>query len=198
MRLLSGLEQGLPVGDDLNDIHPDILSQYYGIEGAERRRKPGQTGAGHYDDDEDDEEPHNPEGYLSSSASSNDEIDTTSSDSTSLHQGIAQDQDHHIRHPPVPVPKSRCPFQLDKTLQLFRRTLADVAQKGLVPQGYALRPSEWPSGGYGNEERMKLGRRGKQLKVVLPFDIWWQRAVRWAQGHEIMTTLLMIEAEELV
>ncbi|KAI1782306.1 hypothetical protein LXA43DRAFT_906137, partial [Ganoderma leucocontextum] len=194
MRFLSQLEQGVPVGEDLNDVHPDILSQYYGIEGQEHRRKPGQTGAGHYEDDADEECSPSP-----SPLDSEDEMSstgTTSADS-GADEEIAQDQDRHIRHPPIAVPKSGCPFQLDETLQVFRSTFYDVDEKGLVPKGYGLRPSEWSTNeGYSEEEAMKLGRRGKKVKVVLPFDIWWRRAVRWAQGHEIMNRLLIMEAEE--
>ncbi|KAJ7443289.1 hypothetical protein FB451DRAFT_1413781 [Mycena latifolia] len=37
----------------MENVHPDIIDRYYGVEGDERVPRPGQTGAGHPDDEED-------------------------------------------------------------------------------------------------------------------------------------------------
>lgn len=83
MRFLAQLEQGVLDGDDLDDIHPDILSRYYGVEGPERRLHHGQTGAGHYDDDE-DESPKDDIG-------SDSEETTSSSESSSMGKSKSSD-----------------------------------------------------------------------------------------------------------
>ncbi len=49
MRLLSELQRGYLPGDNLEGVHQDLLHRYYGTEGPPRRRRAGQTGAGHSD-----------------------------------------------------------------------------------------------------------------------------------------------------
>ena len=56
-----------------------------------------------------------------------------------------------------------------------------------------MHDSEWDGGDYPIFEAIKSGRRGKLLNMVLPFDIWWPKAVAWAQGLDLMTRICIVE-----
>lgn len=55
MCVLSQLEHGTPSQDYLNDVHPEVISRYYGVEGSPLWHHPGEMGAGHYDINSDSE-----------------------------------------------------------------------------------------------------------------------------------------------
>ncbi|TFK84420.1 hypothetical protein K466DRAFT_577313 [Polyporus arcularius HHB13444] len=167
MRLLSDLTQGYLPGDDLNDIHPNLLSRYYGAEGRKRRLGPGQTGAGHYEDD-------------------------PSEDTEDLDDHVAADQQRHVRHAPIPVPSSNSPFSQENE-QIFVQCLHAARAEELVPEGYGLTEAEWGNVFYGDDEEISLGRSGKKAVVELPFSVWFRRAVEWAQALQIMSQLLMLQ-----
>lgn len=200
MRFLSQLEKGVVSGTDLNDIHPEILTRYYGVEGPERRNRQGQTGAGHYDIDDDD----NDAGASSSDSSDDDSESDSDSDSESsdpsadedsdgLDGHLAADQEWHIRHPPIPVPSSNSPFTSGAFEALFRASLDEVQRKDIIPDGYGVTAAEWEGGSYGDAEEIALGRSGRRVSVALPSKLWWRRAVRWAQGLEVLTQVLTMQ-----
>lgn len=193
MRFLSQLEKGVVSGADLNDIYP---------EGPERRNRQGQTGAGNYDIDDDDDD------VGASSSDSNDsesesesesDSDSDSSDpsadedSDGLDGHLAADQERHIRHPPIPVPSSNSPFTSGAFEALFRESLNEVQRKDIIPDGYGVTAAEWEGGSYGDAEEIALGRSGRQASVALPSKLWWRRAVRWAQGLEVLTQVLTMQ-----
>lgn len=209
MRFLSKLEHGVVSGDDLEGIHPDVISRYYGTAGPEKRRGREQTGAGHYNVDDSDDaaaaDDSESEGSSSTSDSSESESDSTfdsdDSDSSSasehdLDDHLAADQERHIRHAPIPVPSSKSPFTNTALEQVFWSSLNEVLEKDIVPGGYGLTEAEWEDGMYSDHECISLGRSGRKVSVALPPQIWWRRAVRWAQGLEILTHVLMIQNGE--
>ena len=229
---MSHLQQGYLPSDDLEDVHPDLLSRYYGTEGPRLRRRPGQTGAGHYDadsnpgsedtqdtDGEDidvenagmgvDNEDTEADGDATAEEDSVDTTDDEDADRADeamdddidvgqeLEEHITADQEHHVRHPPIPVPESGCPFESPELLQTFWECLQEVQRQDIIPEHYSLREDEWEDGSYGDEETVSFGRRGRKVDVPLPFRIWYPRAARWAQGLEVMTELLMMQEGEI-
>ncbi len=194
MRFLSKLEHGVVSGDDLEDIHPDVISRYYGADSLEKRRGREQTGAGHYDinDSEniapvDDDESDNDSGGEDSDSGADEE---------GLDSHLAADQERHIRHAPIPVPSSESPFTSETFEQVFWTSLDEVLKKDIIPGGYGVTVPEWENGVYSDYEGISLGRSGRKVSVALPPQIWWRRAVRWAQGLEILTQVLMIQNGE--
>ncbi|KAI0686692.1 hypothetical protein C8T65DRAFT_590932 [Cerioporus squamosus] len=170
MRFLAKLQQGSLPATDHDEIDPAILSRSYGTLGPPRHPRIGQTGAGHYDDDR----------------------SSTSSDKDQDHVAaqVADDQQRHVRHPPIPVPGSTSPFS-EQVEGLFLQCLHQVRTEERVPQHLGVSPAEWINGVYGDFETISFGRGGRQEEIELPFGIWWRRAVEWAQGLELMTALLI-------
>lgn len=201
MRLLSQIQQGFlsSTDDEFEGVNPILLSRYYGIDGNPQRRSAGQTGAGHYDADSDvesgleDETESNHESGISPSESSESEDNTFGE----LDEHLASDQQRHIRHPPIPVPGDESPFTDPELEALFFQCLHAVRAHEIVPTHYGLTPDEWEEGSYGELESIPYGRYGRSFDVKLPFVIWWQRAVEWVQGLEIMTELLMVQDNEM-
>lgn len=148
-------------------MNPDDLDKYYGCHGAPRRRRAGQTGAGHSDNEDGGDD----------------------------NEAIAAGQEQHIRHDAVEVPDSKCPFQLDPTLSIFHPALKDLARKDYTPRSLGVTPGEWEAGRYPEIETIKYGLRGKIKNVSLPSKVWLPRAIRWAQGLELMTRLCLLEEQ---
>ena len=189
MRFLAMLREGYLPGEDFNDVHPQLLYRYYGVDGEVFMRRQGQTGAGHYDHDAYDGDIINDEDSSSSDDSSS--SSSSESDSEDIRARLAEDQQRHVRHPPIPVPSSDSPFQDAETEQTFLRCLQEVQDQKIIPDGYGLKPEEWEESTYGEEEFIPYGRSGRGRSVILPFQIWWPRAVAWAQGLELMNRLLL-------
>ncbi|KAJ7202108.1 hypothetical protein GGX14DRAFT_370642 [Mycena pura] len=164
--------------DDYENVHPDLLEQYYGIHGQERRSN--QTGAGQLDD-EDIEVPD----------ADTEEEDDSSDDDDLIAQIDAALEDkfnNKFNNKPMTVPRHANPFTEDEQNEkLFDATLAAMHAAGMVPDGYGLHPDEWDDGIYPSYEILKSGRRGgKKLRVALPDSIWRPRAEMWGQGLSIL------------
>ncbi|KAK6983886.1 Integrase catalytic domain-containing protein [Favolaschia claudopus] len=101
-----------------------------------------------------------------------------------LDSAIAGDQDRHIRHDAIEVADNQSPFESSEALGIFSDILKDVSLQGIIPTNFGVAQSEWEGNSYGETEFVKVGR--KDVEIALPFDIWWPRAVLWAQGMEIM------------
>ncbi|KAJ7851392.1 hypothetical protein B0H14DRAFT_3451359 [Mycena olivaceomarginata] len=87
----------------------------------------------------------------------------------------------------VSVPKHANPFDDDDTMGLFCDVLETAIREDIVPPGYGLLPEEWDEEGYPAFEILKSGRRGsKQLRIVLPDDIWRPRAETWGRALAIL------------
>ncbi|KAJ7937711.1 hypothetical protein B0H13DRAFT_1447161, partial [Mycena leptocephala] len=85
---------------------------------------------------------------------------------------------------PIDVPKHSSPFSTTAAEKIFQEALAVVKAEDVIPTGFGVAEAEWDSGIYPKMEEIKAGR--KNVKVDLPFVVWWPRAVAWAQGLELM------------
>lgn len=111
---------------------------------------------------------------------------------------IAAGQEHHIRHEPIPVPDHRNPFNSVEGEAMFFDALNKIATQKIVPAGFGVNATEWDNHIYPDVEDIKYGRAGNVLSVALPFEIWWPRAVCWAQGLDAMTKICLAENGEYV
>lgn len=98
---------------------------------------------------------------------------------------IAADQTRDIRHEAIDVPTHGSPFTAEQA-EVFFEALSAVKEQGIIPAGFELDVD-----GYPVRESIHLGRGGKRVSVILPFDIWWPRALLWAQGLDLMTRMLV-------
>lgn len=172
------LDNGMYASDPMDSVHPDTLERYYGVEGDQRVRRPGQTGAGHPGDEEQDES------------------DAWVDEPDELANAVAEDLAHNIRHPPIKVARHRNPFQSAVIEANFFRALAEIVQQGIVPDGYGVLQEEWEDRTYPAAEAINPGTRGKQIIVALPHDIWLPRAVYFAQALDAMTRSLVFEEQQ--
>ncbi|KZT19148.1 hypothetical protein NEOLEDRAFT_1078428, partial [Neolentinus lepideus HHB14362 ss-1] len=177
---LGQTEHGVYAEEPLDHIHPDILNRYYGVEGHEQHRHASQTGAGHAEDEDLDDD---------SEVSDAEDIEPEDE----FVQEILASQAQNIRHKPIPVPRARSPFDSSAAEDQFMEILTTVSSQGLLPPHYGVLPHEWDDGAYPEEEVIKFGTRGKQLRVVLPETIWFPRAVLWTQALDIMNRLVLEE-----
>ncbi|KAJ6524109.1 hypothetical protein DFH09DRAFT_937428, partial [Mycena vulgaris] len=109
---------------------------------------------------------------------------------------IAGDQDHQIHHEAIEVAQNECPFTNEEAMSIFSSALHEVQAKGIIPQHFGVAEAEWEERYYGETETVKVGR--KEVSIQLPFDIWWPRAVGWAQGLEIMVRIQAAESGEVI
>ncbi|KAJ7477546.1 hypothetical protein FB451DRAFT_1032939, partial [Mycena latifolia] len=109
---------------------------------------------------------------------------------------IAGDQDHQIRHEAIEVAQNECPFTSEDAMGIFSGALHEVQAKGIIPRHFGVAEAEWEERYYGETETVKVGR--KEVSIMLPFDIWWPRAVGWAQGLEIMIRIQAAESGEVI
>ncbi|TFK46578.1 hypothetical protein OE88DRAFT_1776280 [Heliocybe sulcata] len=182
LRFLGQTTQGIYTEDTLEDIHPDTLDRYYSTHGPEQQRHPNATGAGHPVDEREDE--HDESDSESDDTEPEDELE-------GLAEQIAVDQARNIRHKPIKVARSHNPFDTAEGEQKLHKILQDVAFHGIQPPNYGILPSEWDDEFYPEEETIKFGTRGTQLKITLPVDIWYPRAVQWAQALDVMSRILL-------
>lgn len=103
---------------------------------------------------------------------------------------IADEQASDVRHAAIEVPEHYSPFS-PETEAIFLNTLEELRTEEYLPDGYGLTPEELDGATYPVRESIHLGRGGKKISVVLPLEMWWPRAVRWAQGLELMTRILI-------
>ncbi|KAJ6603888.1 hypothetical protein B0H10DRAFT_1656878, partial [Mycena sp. CBHHK59/15] len=67
---------------------------------------------------------------------------------------------------------------------IFHQALEEVKFAEIIPEHFGVAVAEWEEAFYGETENVKIGR--KEVEIVLPFAVWWPRAVAWAQGLELM------------
>jgi hypothetical protein len=99
-------------------------------------------------------------------------------------QQISADISKHIHHEAVPTPNGHHPFASEDAVQVFDQALKHVLQTGEVPSNFFLREHEWEQMSYPTVETIKVGR--KDVDISLPFEVWYPRAVQWAQGLCLM------------
>ena len=69
---------------------------------------------------------------------------------------------------------------------LFHEMLNELCM--VVPIGFAVHESEWDEDkGYPTLETIPM-RGSKHLDIALPYEVWWPRAVHWAQALKLIGT----------
>ncbi|KAJ7138666.1 hypothetical protein C8R46DRAFT_1271677, partial [Mycena filopes] len=104
---------------------------------------------------------------------------------------IAGDQHHNIRHDAIDVVENKCPFSSEDAVAMFSLAVDQVSSAGIIPKHLGVAETEWEERFYGETEVVKIGR--KEVEIQLPFQIWWPRAVTWAQGLEVMSRIQAAE-----
>ncbi|KAG5220185.1 Integrase catalytic domain-containing protein [Salix suchowensis] len=86
-------------------------------------------------------------------------------------QWTAASAETTVRHKPVKVPHSVCPF--DKAgRQLFETAVSVAQEHNFVPAGYGVLLDEWDDDGYPSEEIITSGKKGgKELRAEIDHDI---------------------------
>lgn len=180
MFFLGQVEHGAYI-DEYSGINPDVLQEYYGVEGRTIQRLPGQSGAGHPDDENEEEEGNG---------------EAMDIDIEDLPDRIAQDLEHNFNHEAVKTPKHRNPFKSDLAEEAFTDEILKMTTNEEVPRGYGMRRDEWEEGDYPTYEVIRTGRRGrKELCVDLPDDIWRPRAMLWVRALYNMTMILELQMD---
>jgi len=157
--------------DDCDHLSPEEIEENYGLFGAQRRRMPGQTGAGHPDDEDDFD--------MSMVEEGTDEWIDIDGD-------IFLETDPNIRHEPVSVPDHRCPFSLDG-LDAFSKGLRLYIERDYTPPGLGMCSEEWENGQYPSIQVIPSGRRGsKELPIQLPHELWLPRSQLWVRGLHVL------------
>ncbi|KAJ7199989.1 hypothetical protein GGX14DRAFT_372637, partial [Mycena pura] len=100
-----------------------------------------------------------------------------------LDNAIEADQDRHVRHDGVEVEQAEAPFDKDQE-EIFAEILERMKAAEIIPDNFGVTPPEWEEPNYGELETIKIAR--KSVEIQLPFDVWYPRAVLWAQGLTIM------------
>ncbi|KAI9463000.1 hypothetical protein HD554DRAFT_2001372, partial [Boletus coccyginus] len=73
--------------------------------------------------------------------------------------------------------------------QAFTLAFQQLCDQGNVPTGYGVAEEEWVDGLYPEREVITVGRSKQVHEVGMPFVIWWPRAVKWANGLDIMSRI---------
>ncbi|KAG8712861.1 hypothetical protein FRC08_014000 [Ceratobasidium sp. 394] len=110
---------------------------------------------------------------------------------TFLRQQLQHEQEKHVRHPPVSVPKKICPFESEEQVANFCDAWSVACQDGFKPTGYGILQGEWDGDTYPSEHYIGNSRRvNSSLFIPLSHSVWFPRAVEWAVGLHIMNTML--------
>jgi hypothetical protein len=120
---------------------------------------------------------------------SDDEVESEI-DMTSVEERIALEQGSDIRHDAIEVPLGESLFD-EETERLFLNALTEIQRRNPTPSGYGVAQEEWPEDGYPSNETIKVGRGKKSVMVELPVEVWWPRAVRWAQALDLLNRVLV-------
>lgn len=161
--------------DECEDIHPDTINKYYGVDQVNDTKHQDETGAGNSADETGEmaSQPFQP-------------------DPEELAQQIAQNQSSQTRHEGVPVKPSQNPFENEEAEAHFFSILHDIVHDGVLPVGYGILPDELEGGIYPNVEIMRIGptRSQKEIKISLEDKVWEERSKLWVQGLSVLTHCL--------
>ncbi|KAJ7574169.1 hypothetical protein C8J56DRAFT_1126361 [Mycena floridula] len=191
-QLDNGLYIDSVTDDDLEDIHPDVLQQFYGTTGHVSRRTG--TGAGHPADEDSDPEFDGGDGSDSdsSSDSGNDsDIDDLLNAWPDVANRVAADIESNFNGKAVGAPRHKDPFRNEQLLEIFSKVLSEIESQDYIPEGLGMLESEWEHEEYPSVEVIRTGKHGtKELGVSLPDGTWQPRSVIWVQALHIMTRML--------
>ncbi|TFY69093.1 hypothetical protein EVJ58_g594, partial [Rhodofomes roseus] len=207
--------------DNYAGVDPALLAEYYGVSGAPKRRRQGQTGAGHSEDTDDEDEPFEDESDGEAELEDeDDEVNVsgawdsgTGSDEDSSSDGdeglgdpasrvedddlvaqIIANQASNIRHAAVKVARNENPFRNQEDEDTFWETLQAISDRNFLPRNLGIRRDEWNEGSYPTHEYLVVGRRKESLCVELPHTLWLPRAEVWCRAIWVLTRILS-EAE---
>ena len=107
-----------------------------------------------------------------------------------LDQQVRSDVLGDVHHDAVLVPDSKSPFPSQEAEQVFTESFQQIegSPSSTIPAGFFLRQSELGGSAYPTAESIRVAR--KEVDIPLPFEIWYPRAVRWAQALTLMTLVL--------
>lgn len=198
MRFLGQLTQGVQE-DIYAHVDPKILEEFLGVDSEMSNQIAGTTGAGASIEDADmeSEANHTPNSSANDSDINNtDDIDDATLTPhelevvSFLRQQLKLEQDKHVRHPPVPVPRKTCPFSDDAEETSFWDAFSGARNENFVPSGYGMLESEWEGGSYPTEQYIGSGRKFvNTLFIPLPTEVWFSRAVDWVVGLHLMNSV---------
>ncbi|KAF8607736.1 hypothetical protein BDV93DRAFT_278056 [Ceratobasidium sp. AG-I] len=186
MRLLAELEQGTGFNDELDSEDPQLLQEFYGIDGEATNHPQGTTGAGASPEDAQ----YQPDCSVASQDS--DSIGASLSNAENqtmnlLRSQLQQEQEQNVRHPPIAVPARSSPFSSADEEDLYWTALAQAEGDNFTPSGYGVLAAEWEDGLYPEIEVIKVGKRRKGVhEIVLPCHVWLPRALRWARALHVL------------
>ncbi|KAF6764346.1 hypothetical protein DFP72DRAFT_799852 [Ephemerocybe angulata] len=198
MFFLGQLEHGI-YADDCDGWSLQEIETYYGREQEECTRQDMEPGSSENGEESDS-------GRSSDGEAGGDVLESDSGSDTSRRAHLQQrfearaaaaahSEGANIRHAPIPVPEAANPFSNRTQFTTFEEALRQAREGHIVPQGYGLFDDEWEEfgGQYKPYEYIPTRHRGRDLRIVLPHDIWFNRAELWAQGLYLMnraTTLV--------
>ena len=108
-----------------------------------------------------------------------------------IEDDLSAAQEGNIRNAPIEPPLNHCPFD-EQGMRVFHEMLGDALIQRTIPEGFGLREDEWDDSGYPPSEEIRM-RGGKHANIVLPFHLWWPRAVRWARALKLLTVLQVMQ-----
>jgi hypothetical protein len=108
-----------------------------------------------------------------------------------LENQIRKDQEENIRHTPIKVARHETPFDNAEQEGVFMDLLENVFEENGLPGDYGVCEEEWDQEDYPEIEVIRPGTRGREISVVLPRDVWFPRALRWAQALDAMSEVLI-------
>ncbi|KAB5587633.1 hypothetical protein CTheo_8928 [Ceratobasidium theobromae] len=147
LRFLGQISQG--VQDDPHDGVPvEILQEHLGVDTIMPKQAFGTTGAGAL-----------PEDVLQWNSSVQHDIDYDdlmdsdfgpegSQVLSFVRRQLQSEQQRHVRHPPVRVPGSRCPFPAAQARDDFWEAMSIAMEDKSIPHGYGLFADEWDEAEY--------------------------------------------------
>ncbi|KAJ3531850.1 hypothetical protein NMY22_g7983 [Coprinellus aureogranulatus] len=99
-------------------------------------------------------------------------------------QALSAHLARNVHHNAVPVPSNGNPFPSDEATTTFMAALNSVIDSRVIPDGFYLLEDEWDGVRYPTSEPIRVAR--KDVDIPLPFEVWYPRAVMWAQGLRLM------------
>ncbi|KZV99133.1 hypothetical protein EXIGLDRAFT_804699 [Exidia glandulosa HHB12029] len=146
-------EHGVYV-DDCEGVHPDAIQEYYGADEDEAEREAADDNVEHADI---------AFGVVAGRVRKAQAGNVHNSDSAK-------------------VPATASPIENDTELAEFMRCFQEVRDTAFIPHGFGLHEDEF-DGDYPAQESIPYGKRGtRELMVDLPQEVWYPRAVLWAQA----------------
>jgi hypothetical protein len=192
MRFLGQLQNGVQE-DPYANISPELIQAHLGVDIVGEDQIEGTTGAGASPEDV----------YVQTTGEPQTEDDTDTSNLSPqemeilnfLRQQLRNEQDKHVRHPPVSVPAQQYPFGAVDIQQIFEDAFSVAQEDGFLPAGYGIRETEWEEDRYPAEQYIGSERtkHDPSLYIPLPYHIWYPRAVRWAVGLHIMNSVAQLD-----